>query len=299
MSKQIDAKELAEVVTKLLVDPSSLPEKMAEPEYAIFMTRIAEVVAEHCGGSILHEASAFEGVWYVGVHGNECLPSDGGIWAPYDKEGELFDPDETPTKQTQWRVASPELSRQIDVAVQAGRIVTPKQGLGEWQFVATTLMNDEASSDEDIVAHFRNELGLSDDKARRCVALRQDFFMAMAPGGTSEEEVSAKLREILADGAGSAANVETKKVLITLAALTRVEYTEVLEVPADMDDDDLDRLVDQRYDDVDGGLYADDPDYWERGDSCGWQHEALDAAPNGKVTRDADGESFIVDAIGD
>lgn len=64
--------------------------------------------------------------------------------------------------------------------------------------------------------------------------------------------------------------VTTKKVRVTLSALTRVEYSEVLEVPADMTDAELNALVDQRYDEVDAGLYCDDPEYWERGSSCGF-----------------------------
>lgn len=64
--------------------------------------------------------------------------------------------------------------------------------------------------------------------------------------------------------------VKTKKVRVTLSALTRVEYSEVLEVPADMTDAELNALVDQQYEKVDGGLYRDDPDYWERGESCGF-----------------------------
>jgi hypothetical protein len=47
--------------------------------------------------------------------------------------------------------------------------------------------------------------------------------------------------------------VETRKVVIHLAALTRVEYTEVLEVPADLDDDQLEALVDARSEEVDAG----------------------------------------------
>lgn len=74
----------------------------------------------------------------------------------------------------------------------------------------------------------------------------------------------------------------TKKVRITLAALTRVEYTEVVEVPADMTDDELNALVDRRYDDVDGGLYQNDPEYWERSSSCG--HEPVDEDESEEVS---------------
>lgn len=67
---------------------------------------------------------------------------------------------------------------------------------------------------------------------------------------------------------------QTKFVNIVLSALTRVEYTEVIEVPADISPDELDRLVDQRYDQVDGGAYLPDPECWQKGLSC--RHEEAD-----------------------
>lgn len=65
--------------------------------------------------------------------------------------------------------------------------------------------------------------------------------------------------------------IKTKLVRINLAAMTRVEYSEVIEVPADMTADELEALVDQRFEDVDGGDYREDPHYWERGESSGFQ----------------------------
>lgn len=102
MSKQISAAELAEIVHLLLtgkkpgqgdgeataVEHGQLDEAS---QYQRFMTSVAEVVANHCGGEVRKPAEEFEGVWYVGIHGNESLPDTaGGIWAAYDPEGELF-----------------------------------------------------------------------------------------------------------------------------------------------------------------------------------------------------------------
>jgi hypothetical protein len=64
---------------------------------------------------------------------------------------------------------------------------------------------------------------------------------------------------------------KTKRVRITLAALTRVEYTEEVEVPVAMTEAELDEMVDRRYAEVDGGKYEDDGDYWERAQSTGWE----------------------------
>lgn len=91
---------------------------------------------------------------------------------------------------------------------------------------------------------------------------------------------------------------KTKKVRITLAALTRVEYTEVLEVPADMSQEELDALVSQRYDEVDGGLYVDDPHYWEPGNCTHEEHSVDDeTAVNSRVSRSADGTFDVVNAV--
>jgi len=64
---------------------------------------------------------------------------------------------------------------------------------------------------------------------------------------------------------------ETKLVLVTLAALTRVEHTEVIEVPSDISEEELEALVEHRDDQVDGGDYRDDPCYWESAPSTGYQ----------------------------
>lgn len=79
----------------------------------------------------------------------------------------------------------------------------------------------------------------------------------------------------------------TKIVRITLAALTRVEYSEIVEVPVNMTDEELDALVDMRYDQVDGGEYTDDSEYWERSDSCGFEQEDAceDSQPSKRVQR--------------
>lgn len=92
MSKQITNEELAEIVTRLLVAPDSVGELSTMDSFSGFMTEIAKTVCDYCGGEIHHPASSFEGIWYVGVHGNESLPSTSGcVWSGYDKEGSLED----------------------------------------------------------------------------------------------------------------------------------------------------------------------------------------------------------------
>lgn len=97
-----------------------------------------------------------------------------------------------------------------------------------------------------------------------------------------------------------------QKVRIVLGGLTRAEYSEILEVPVGITEADLDRLVSQRYQEVDGGQFQDDPHYWERGE-CYWEKDPdSDHAqiPNGVVTFGPDGaievtEATAPEALGD
>jgi len=58
---------------------------------------------------------------------------------------------------------------------------------------------------------------------------------------------------------------KTKQVTIHLAALTRVEYSETVEVPVEFDKELMEEIVLETYDAVDGGEYNDDMDFWEKG----------------------------------
>jgi len=71
----------------------------------------------------------------------------------------------------------------------------------------------------------------------------------------------------------------TKLVEVRLSALTRVEYVEVVEVPADITQEELDDLVNKRYEQVDGGDYVSDPDYWKRGTCEAVDSQRPDATP--------------------
>ncbi|MEX3984193.1 hypothetical protein AB4Y45_35140 [Paraburkholderia sp. EG287A] len=96
MSKQISQLELAQLLTKLLTDPNS-GELDESAKFAAFMTDLGQVVADHCGGEIRTEAHEQEGIWYLGVRGNDSLPEDGGVWKDFDPEGVLFESKVDPT----------------------------------------------------------------------------------------------------------------------------------------------------------------------------------------------------------
>lgn len=61
-------------------------------------------------------------------------------------------------------------------------------------------------------------------------------------------------------------------ITVHLAALTRVEYSEDIEVPDDITLEELDDVVQETWDKIDGGDFSEDPDYWEKGD-CYWTEE--------------------------
>lgn len=92
MSKQVTAQEIAAIVTRLLTDTSAPGQLEGFDAFQGFMTDVAQVICDYCGGEIRRAADPLEDVWYVGIHGNDSLPDPaGGIWSEYDKDGELFE----------------------------------------------------------------------------------------------------------------------------------------------------------------------------------------------------------------
>ena len=81
----------------------------------------------------------------------------------------------------------------------------------------------------------------------------------------------------------------TKLVEVRLSALTRVEYMEVVEVPANITQAELDDLVNARYRQVDGGEFTSDPEYWERGTCEAVETDMPNTAPSMMAFRTAHG----------
>lgn len=73
--------------------------------------------------------------------------------------------------------------------------------------------------------------------------------------------------------------MKTKKIEITLTATTCLQYVEVVEVPADISNEEVQRLVNDRYETINAEEFSPVGDSWERGD-CG----ALDASPKAEAT---------------
>ncbi len=90
----------------------------------------------------------------------------------------------------------------------------------------------------------------------------------------------------------------TKLVTIELVAVTRVQYSEVIEVPADATHDQLDALVYSRYGDVDGGEYQDDPEYWEKGNCSFSNDDNAGFGASKRATVDASGKWIVASING-
>ena len=88
MSKQITPNQLSHVLVRLLNDPKAFD---TVEQYEKFMTDAAILVTNHCGGQVQYQAHHDGSHCHVGVHADESLPEDGGIWKDYDREGQLFD----------------------------------------------------------------------------------------------------------------------------------------------------------------------------------------------------------------
>jgi hypothetical protein len=84
----------------------------------------------------------------------------------------------------------------------------------------------------------------------------------------------------------------TKLVEVRLSALTRIEYMEVVEVPADITQAELDDLVNARYRQVDGGEFTSDPEYWERGTCEAVASDMPDGTPSMMAFRTEHGLSI-------
>ncbi|MGF6440478.1 hypothetical protein [Paraburkholderia youngii] len=77
--KSISPAHLESVLSKLLTAPEAVGELDTADKFAEFLTAVAQVICDHCGGEIIKEASATS--YLVTVGPNDCLPDDGGIWS--------------------------------------------------------------------------------------------------------------------------------------------------------------------------------------------------------------------------
>lgn len=84
----------------------------------------------------------------------------------------------------------------------------------------------------------------------------------------------------------------TKRIEIRLSALTRVEFTQTVEVPVDLNKDECADLVNALYERTDGGQFWPDDHYWERGTCYAVDVEDAAVLPSLRALRAAGGISL-------
>jgi hypothetical protein len=117
----------------------------------------------------------------------------------------------------------------------------------------------------------QNLAELTHQERAKKAALNEQIKVDMSATGVQDPDQAKKLIEIY------------------LSALTRVEYMEVVEVPADISDAELQSLVNSRYDAVDGGDFVSDPEYWERASCHAVQTTMQGAVPVLRASRTGKG----------
>ena len=95
MSKRIRAGELASIVTVLLTTPPMYETSSGYETQQAFMTEIAKLLCKFAGGEVRNDAALTDDILYVGIHGDDILPKDGGVWKAFDTEGQLWDEEES------------------------------------------------------------------------------------------------------------------------------------------------------------------------------------------------------------
>lgn len=77
----ITKENLACIVGQLLVNPESVGELESSESFMWFMSDIAQVVSDHCGGEVLSLAEMQDGNYQLEVKRNDSSPGDGlGVW---------------------------------------------------------------------------------------------------------------------------------------------------------------------------------------------------------------------------
>lgn len=134
---------------------------------------------------------------------------------------------------------------------------------------------------------------LDDWKGDMLSATECKRLLAPANARVNMQPQLVEINKLDHDAAAIALN-PTQLVEIRLSALTRVEYVEVARVPSTLTDSELNDLVLKRYDQVDGGNFFDDPEYWERG-TCYATPAAADAVAQIEVHMGSSG--MVISAI--
>lgn len=82
MAKILKDTELLQIINRA---PGEIDDS---DQYQVFLYQLAEVVCSHFGGDVglIIGPDDIVGSWTVGIHWNDSIPEDGGIYRDYDKD---------------------------------------------------------------------------------------------------------------------------------------------------------------------------------------------------------------------
>lgn len=85
MAKILTDKELAEIIHKAVHDDNVID---CNDAYEHFMEDLAQLVCTHFGGEVgtVSMPEYDELGWAVGIHVNDSVPADGGVYKDYDTD---------------------------------------------------------------------------------------------------------------------------------------------------------------------------------------------------------------------
>lgn len=86
MKTTLTVRNLADLSHTLLCKPESLGELDTAEKHRLFVTAMARLIADHCGGAVPEEAFVTEQGCRVQVVADDSLPPGGGVWGAMDGE---------------------------------------------------------------------------------------------------------------------------------------------------------------------------------------------------------------------
>ena len=88
MAKILKDAEILQIINRV-------PRELNDEDYRVFLYQLAEIVCSHFGGDVglVTGPDDIMDCWTVGIHWNEDVPEDGGIYREYDVDADFGESD--------------------------------------------------------------------------------------------------------------------------------------------------------------------------------------------------------------
>jgi len=104
MAKILTDKELGEIVWKATHDEDLID---CADSYAHFLEDLGDLICTHFGGERGSVGEPYADLpWTVGIHINECVPADGGVYKDYDTDIQWAEGEEHETSNSSGQTPS-------------------------------------------------------------------------------------------------------------------------------------------------------------------------------------------------